>query len=49
MHFRAKTSVCTMVHGNNLPLGIRAGKIYEQIAVAFEPGDVLLFYLDGSR
>jgi sigma-B regulation protein RsbU (phosphoserine phosphatase) len=36
-----------MVHGNNLPLGIRAGEIYEQISVAFEPGDVLLFYSDG--
>jgi PAS domain S-box-containing protein len=47
MHFRARTSLCTMVHGNNLPLGIRAGEIYEQISVAFEPGDVLLFYSDG--
>jgi hypothetical protein len=36
-----------MVHGNNLPLGIRAGEIYEQISVVFEPGDVLLFYSDG--
>jgi sigma-B regulation protein RsbU (phosphoserine phosphatase) len=36
-----------MVHGNNLALGIRAGEIYEQISVAFEPGDVLLFYSDG--
>jgi sigma-B regulation protein RsbU (phosphoserine phosphatase) len=47
MHFRATTSLCTMVHGNNLPLGIRAGEIYEQTSVAFEPGDVLLFYSDG--
>jgi PAS domain S-box-containing protein len=47
MHFRARTSLCNMVHGNNLPLGIRAGEIYEQISVAFEPGDVLLFYSDG--
>jgi PAS domain S-box-containing protein len=47
IHFRAETSCCTMVHGNNLALGIRAGEIYEQISVAFEPGDVLLFYSDG--
>jgi PAS domain S-box-containing protein len=47
MHFRARSSLCTVVHGNNLPLGIRAGEIYEQISVAFEPGDVLLFYSDG--
>jgi anti-sigma regulatory factor (Ser/Thr protein kinase) len=47
IHFHASTSLCTMVHGNNLPLGIRAGEIYEQTSVAFEPGDVLLFYSDG--
>ena len=47
MHFRARTGVCDMVHGHNLPLGIRAEEIYEQIAVAFEPGDALLFYSDG--
>jgi anti-sigma regulatory factor (Ser/Thr protein kinase) len=47
IHFRARTSLCNMVHGNNLPLGIRAGEVYEQIAVAFEPGDVLLLYSDG--
>ena len=47
IHFHGKTSLCTMVHGNNLPLGIRAGEVYEQISVAFEPGDVLLFYSDG--
>jgi sigma-B regulation protein RsbU (phosphoserine phosphatase) len=47
IHFHGKTSLCTMVHGNNLPLGIRAGEIYEQISVAFAPGDVLLFYSDG--
>ena len=27
MHFRARTSVCDMVHGHNLPLGIRAEEI----------------------
>jgi anti-sigma regulatory factor (Ser/Thr protein kinase) len=36
-----------MVHGDNLPLGIRAGEIYDQITVPFEAGDVLLFYSDG--
>jgi sigma-B regulation protein RsbU (phosphoserine phosphatase) len=47
IHFCATTGLCTMVHGTNLPLGIRAGEIYEQISVAFAPGDVLLFYSDG--
>jgi sigma-B regulation protein RsbU (phosphoserine phosphatase) len=47
VHFCATTSLCTMVHGTNLPLGIHAGEIYEQISIAFAPGDVLLFYSDG--
>ena len=47
IHFRARTSVCDLVHGHNLPLGICAGEIYEQLSVAFEPGDALLFYSDG--
>ena len=32
---------------NNLPLGIREGEIFDQIAVTFEPGDLFLFYSDG--
>jgi serine/threonine-protein kinase RsbW len=36
-----------MVHGDNLPLGIREGEIYNQISVPFESGDLLLFYSDG--
>jgi sigma-B regulation protein RsbU (phosphoserine phosphatase) len=36
-----------MVHGDNLPLGIREGEIYDQLSVPFAPGDVLLFYSDG--
>jgi PAS domain S-box-containing protein len=47
VHLRAKTDLCDMVHGDNLPLGIREGEIFDQIAVPFEPGDMLLFYSDG--
>jgi sigma-B regulation protein RsbU (phosphoserine phosphatase) len=36
-----------MVHGDNLPLGIREGEIFNQISVPFESGDLLLFYSDG--
>ena len=36
-----------MLHGDNLPLGVREGEIYDQISVPFEPGDLLLFYSDG--
>lgn len=47
IHWRATTRLCDMLHGDNLPLGIREGEIYDQISVPFEPEDVLLFYSDG--
>ena len=47
IHWRARTGLCEMLHGDNLPLGIREGEIYDQISVPFEPGDLLLFYSDG--
>ena len=36
-----------MLHGDNLPLGVREGEIYDQISVPFEPGDLFLFFSDG--
>jgi PAS domain S-box-containing protein len=47
IHVRGGTDLCEMIHGDNLPLGIREGEIYDQIAVPFEVGDVFLFYSDG--
>jgi serine phosphatase RsbU (regulator of sigma subunit) len=47
VHFHAKMKRCDILHGDNLPLGVLTGEIYEQISVAFEPGDVLFFYSDG--
>jgi anti-sigma regulatory factor (Ser/Thr protein kinase) len=47
MVVRGKTGLCEMVHGNSLPLGIREGEIFDQIAVPFETGDLFLFYSDG--
>jgi len=47
IHLHSQTGRCEMVHGDNLPLGIREGEIYNQISVPFEPGDLLLFYSDG--
>lgn len=43
----AGTGRCEMLHGDNLPLGIREGEIYSQISIPFEPQDVLLFFSDG--
>ena len=39
--------MCEILHGNNLPLGIREGEIFDQISVPFEPGDLFLFFSDG--
>ena len=47
MIVRARTGACEILHGDNLPLGIREGEIFDQIAVPFEPGDLFLFYSDG--
>jgi PAS domain S-box-containing protein len=47
IHLHGKSGLCEIVHGDNLPLGIREGEIYNQISVPFEPGDMLLFYSDG--
>jgi sigma-B regulation protein RsbU (phosphoserine phosphatase) len=42
-----KTGACEMLHGDNLPLGVREGEIYDQISIPFEPGDSLFFFSDG--
>jgi sigma-B regulation protein RsbU (phosphoserine phosphatase) len=47
IHLHSQTGLCEMVHGENLPLGIREGEIFNQISAPFEPGDLLLFYSDG--
>ena len=43
----ARADHCEMVHGDNLPLGIRLGEIFDQITVPFEPGDRFVFFSDG--
>ncbi|HEY7168879.1 MAG TPA: SpoIIE family protein phosphatase [Candidatus Binatia bacterium] len=47
IHLHGDTGLCEMVHGENLPLGIREGEIFNQISVPFGSADVLLFYSDG--
>ena len=47
MVMRAKTAECEILHGNNLPLGISEGEIFDQLAIPFEVGDLFLFYSDG--
>jgi serine phosphatase RsbU (regulator of sigma subunit) len=47
VHLHGSTGLCEIVHGDNLPMGVREGEIYDQISVPFEPGDLLLLYSDG--
>lgn len=47
IHLHRNTGFCDMLRGDNLPLGIREGEIYNQISAPFESGDILLFYSDG--
>jgi sigma-B regulation protein RsbU (phosphoserine phosphatase) len=47
IHWHDTTGICEVLHGDNLPLGVREGEIYDQISVPFEPRDLLLFYSDG--
>jgi PAS domain S-box-containing protein len=47
IHLHGRTGLCEIVHGDNLPMGVREGEIYDQISVPFEPGDLLLLYSDG--
>jgi sigma-B regulation protein RsbU (phosphoserine phosphatase) len=41
------TGDCDILHGDNLPLGVREGEIYDQVSVSFEPGDLFFFFSDG--
>jgi sigma-B regulation protein RsbU (phosphoserine phosphatase) len=47
VHLHGSTGECEIVHGDNLPMGVREGEIYDQISIPFEPGDLLLLYSDG--
>jgi len=47
IHWRGGMADYQILHGDNLPLGVREGEIYDQISVAFEPDDLLLFFSDG--
>ena len=47
VHLHAGTGRTEVLHGDNLPLGVREGEIYEQKTVRCEPGDLLLLFSDG--
>jgi sigma-B regulation protein RsbU (phosphoserine phosphatase) len=43
----AGSEMCEIVHGDNLPLGIREGEIFDQTGMTFASGDLFLFFSDG--
>ena len=47
LHVRAVTGTCHPIAGDNLPIGMSADDTYHQVSVAFETGDLFLFYSDG--
>jgi sigma-B regulation protein RsbU (phosphoserine phosphatase) len=47
LHLHGRAGLCDVVYGDNLPLGVREGEIYNQISVALDSGDLLLLFSDG--
>ena len=47
LQVHGRTGLCEVVHGDNLPLGVREGEIYDQISVPLDSGDLLLLFSDG--
>jgi len=47
IHLQGGTGQCQIVHGGNLPLGIRGDEIFDQIGIEFAAGDVFVFFSDG--
>jgi sigma-B regulation protein RsbU (phosphoserine phosphatase) len=47
VHWHAATGRCEVLQGDNPPLGIREGEIFDQFSVPFESHDVLLLFSDG--
>ena len=47
IHLHAATSQANLLHGDNLPLGVREEEVYDQISATIESGDMLVFFSDG--
>lgn len=47
IHFHQQTGTCTLLAGENLPLGADAQEIYTQFEAEIMPGDLFVFYSDG--
>ena len=47
VHFRQSDGTCTLLRGDNMPLGFSQHENYRQLSLPFAPGDQFLFYSDG--
>lgn len=47
IHFQQQAGSCTLLAGENLPLGVNAQEIFTQYEAQIMPGDLLVFYSDG--
>jgi len=45
VHVRPES--CTVLHGDNLPLGVREGEMYREHTLQLDVGDAVLFFSDG--
>jgi len=47
IHYRSETGRCSLIKGNNMPLGIIKQSDYHVVTHEIQAGDLLLFYSDG--
>ena len=47
IHLHRKEGNTELLHGENLPLGVREAEVYEQRSFSLAPGDMLLLFSDG--
>jgi len=47
IHYHALTNNCSLIKGENTPLGFIPDENYQQIRFFLEPGDILFLYSDG--
>ena len=47
VHYQASLGKCSLLDGDNLPLGVVEQDSYHARVVSFQPGDIFLYYSDG--
>jgi len=47
IHYHKSTGGCSLIQGDNMPLGFLESEVYKQWSYPMENGDIFLFYSDG--